>query len=141
MSQFGRFVEIGKQDIYSHHHLPMWQFRKIASFSSVDLYPLFSERPAVARAAFEAVMTLFAEKKLKMPQPFTIFGVGEIEDALRLLQSGRGSGKMTIEMRKNDLVRVSVFIVYIEIMQWLKWRHRLYSRPSLYTNLITIHHT
>ena len=85
----------------------MAQFGKIATFSSVDLYPLFAQRPEVARDALEAVMTLFAEKKLHVPQPFRVFGVSEIEDTLRLLQSGRAPGKMAIEMRASDPVRVS----------------------------------
>ena len=85
----------------------MWQFRKVATFSSIDLKPLFSKRPAVARRAFEAVMTLFAEGKLRIPQPFHVFGVSELEEALRLLQSGRAMGKMAIEMRATDHVRVS----------------------------------
>ena len=86
----------------------MWQFRKAATFSSVDLYPLFEERPAIARNAFMTVMKLFAEKKLHMPQPFRVLGVSEIEEALRLLQSGRAPGKMAIEMRENEKVRVSI---------------------------------
>lgn len=87
----------------------MWQFNKVATFSSVDLYPLFRERPAIARGAFSAVMQLFAEDILHIPQPFRVFGVSEIEEALRLLQSGRAPGKMAIEMRNNNTVRVSIF--------------------------------
>lgn len=86
----------------------MWQFRKVATFSAVDLYPLFEERPAIARDAFQTVMTLFAQKKLQMPQPFRVLGVSEVEEALRLLQSGRAPGKMAIEMREKDTVRVSI---------------------------------
>lgn len=86
----------------------MWQFGKVATFSSIDLYPLFQDRPAIARNALKAVMTLFAEKKLHMPQPFRVLGVSEIEGALRLLQGGRAPGKTAIEMRENDIVRVSI---------------------------------
>lgn len=37
VASFGRFVEIGKRDIYSHAKLPMFQFRKNACFGAVDL--------------------------------------------------------------------------------------------------------
>lgn len=53
-------------------------------------------------------MKLFAEKRIHMPQPFRALGVSEIEGALRLLQSGRAPGKMAIEMRASDIVRVSI---------------------------------
>ena len=52
-------------------------------------------------------MALFEERRLHLPKPFRTFGVSDIEDALRLLQSGRALGKMAIEMRSNDVVRVS----------------------------------
>ena len=87
----------------------MWQFNKVTTFSSVDLYPLFRERPAVARGVFSAVMQLLAENILHIPQPFRVFEVSEIEEALRLLQSGHAPGKMAIEMRNNNIVRVSIF--------------------------------
>ena len=52
------------------------------------------------------VMDLMAEKKLHVPQPFQVFGIAEIENVFRRLQSGQNSGKMVIEMRKHDIVLV-----------------------------------
>lgn len=52
------------------------------------------------------IMTLVAEKKLHVPQPFQVFGIAEVESVFRLLQSGQNSGKMVIEMRSQDLVPV-----------------------------------
>ena len=85
----------------------MWQFGKVATFSSVDLHPLFQKKPRVARDALIKVMALFEERRLHLPHPFRTFGVCDIEDALRLLQSGRAPGKLAIEFRPKDMVRVS----------------------------------
>ena len=85
----------------------MWQFGKVATFSSVDLHPLFRKKSSIARKALQKVMSLFEERRLHLPKPFRTFGVSDIEDALRLLQSGRALGKMAIEMRPNDVIRVS----------------------------------
>ncbi|KAL9074826.1 MAG: hypothetical protein Q9161_001964 [Pseudevernia consocians] len=104
IAPFGRFVEIGKRDILSHGSLPMWQFRNNATFSSIDFQPIVQERPSIIYRIFQDVIALIVAKRLRVPRPFQILGVCEIEEALRLFQSGRNSGKMVIEMREKDLV-------------------------------------
>ena len=85
----------------------MWQFRNNATFTSIDFQPIVQERPSTIYRIFQAVIPLIVAKKLRVPQPFQIFSVCDIEEALRLFQSGRNSGKMVIEMRERDLVHVS----------------------------------
>lgn len=85
----------------------MQNFEKPKSFCSIDIYPLFMEKPAVAKKIFQIIMALVNEKKLFVPQPFKVYGISELEDVLRLFQSGKNSGKMSVEMRKKDLVQVS----------------------------------
>ena len=84
----------------------MWQFRKNVSFSSVDLVMIMRERPSIIYAALSTTMALVAEKKFFLPQPFQVFGIAEVENAFRNFQSGQNSGKMAIEMRKQDIVPV-----------------------------------
>ena len=90
----------------SRGSLPMWQFNKNATFSSIDLIPVTQDRPLLISENFKTIMALMAAKVFHVPQPFRIFGVSEIEDAFRLFQSGRNAGKMAIEMRKHEQVRV-----------------------------------
>lgn len=111
MIQFGRFIEIGKRDINSHGNLPMWQFDKNASFSAIDILPLVTQRPSLVRKTFGAFMGLIAEKKLCGPQPLQVFGISEIETAFRSFQNGRNSGKMVVEIRKNDKVPVRIHLI------------------------------
>ena len=56
--------------------------------------------------ALSTIISLVAEKKIHVPQPFQIFGIAEVENVFRLLQSGLNSGKMAIEMRRQDVVPV-----------------------------------
>ena len=64
-------------------------------------------RPSTVHRLLREVIALASAKILRVPKPFRVFGVHEIEDAFRLFQSGRNSGKMAIEMRKEDPVHVS----------------------------------
>ena len=54
IASFGRFIEIGKRDIYVHKTFPMYTFAKNTSFSVVDLAAIWSQRPEVMRRNFEA---------------------------------------------------------------------------------------
>lgn len=108
IASFGRFIEIGKKDIYARGKLPMFQFDKNASFAAIDFSSIVKERPIIVQRSLQAVLALIVEKKLQIPQPFTVYGVSEIEKAFRHFQSGRNSGKMAIEMKENDLVLVSI---------------------------------
>lgn len=114
IAPFGRFIEIGKRDIYARGKLPMFQFDKNASFAAIDFGLILKERPIIIQRCLQAVLTLVAEKKLQVPQPFTVYGISEIENAFRYFQSGRNSGKMVVEMRRNDPVLVSLVSSILE---------------------------
>ena len=42
LAQFGRFIEIGKRDIYQNSRIPLWPMRKNASFHVVAMDAIFS---------------------------------------------------------------------------------------------------
>lgn len=107
IAPFGRFIEIGKRDIHARAKLPMFQFDRNASFTAIDFGSIIKERPIIVQKCLRVVLTLVAEKKLQVPQPFNIYGVSEIENAFRHFQSGRNSGKMVVEMKTDELVLVS----------------------------------
>lgn len=108
IATFGRFVEIGKKDIEAHAKLPMIQFNKNSSFTAVDLSALMRERPKWVQKSLQSVMDLIVAKKLHVPQPLKVYGISEVENAFRSLQSGRNSGKMVVEMRDDEIVLVSL---------------------------------
>jgi acyl transferase domain-containing protein len=55
---YGRFLEIGKRDIYQNSKLQLRPFRKNLSFFAIDLGRLFQERPAMAGQLLRDVMKL-----------------------------------------------------------------------------------
>lgn len=107
IAPYGRFVEIGKNDILSNSKLPMGQFEKNVSFSAFDLAAMSVDRPQLVISALEEVFDLIKEGKLPIPQSAQVYEVGEIEQAFRQMQSGKNMGKAVIELRDDDQVKVS----------------------------------
>lgn len=89
----------------------MWSFRKNVTYSSVDLLTIMEERPSMISSALSKVMSMFTEGRIHIPQPFQVFGISEVEDVLRRLQSGNAAGKMAVELRQSDTVTVSVLVL------------------------------
>ena len=106
VASFGRFVEIGKKDIHSHAKLPMFQFRKNASFIAVDLDHMYVERRSAFRKSMLSVMEMLNEKKLHAAQPLQIYPISEVEDAFRHMQTGKHIGKIAVQFQNDALVQV-----------------------------------
>ncbi|PGH03618.1 hypothetical protein AJ79_07309 [Helicocarpus griseus UAMH5409] len=103
MAPFGRFLEIGKKDIWSHGRLPMFPFAKNVTFSAIDLAAMSTEAhlPLLQRS-FNAIMHLAAVGKLQPAQPLQVYRISEVENAFRSMQSGKNLGKMVIEIDEDD---------------------------------------
>ncbi|KAL4931816.1 type I polyketide synthase [Aspergillus undulatus] len=105
IAPYGRFIEIGKRDIMGHNPLDMYYFQRNVSFSAIDVALMVKERPRLVGRALRAVMPLIASGDLRVSRPTTVYGIGEMEAGLRVLQGGQSSGKVVIEMRDTDMVR------------------------------------
>ncbi|KAL9608147.1 MAG: hypothetical protein Q9167_006999, partial [Letrouitia subvulpina] len=115
LAPYGRFIEIGKRDIYSNRKLPMFPFAKNVSFSAVDLAAMTFERPWLIQNSIRKVMQLFAAKRLHTALPLQRYSISEIEHAFRLLQSGTSSGKLVIEVQSSHQVPASCYIVSLDV--------------------------
>ena len=105
LANYGRFIEIGKKNIYSHAKLPMFQFSKNATFSDVDLAAMTQERPQLVRKALESAMALVAARKATIASPLHVFKISEVEKAFRFMQSSKNSGKIVLEVTADDQVQ------------------------------------
>ncbi|KAF7128246.1 hypothetical protein CNMCM5793_002788 [Aspergillus hiratsukae] len=104
IAPYGRFIEIGKNDILSNSKLPMLQFEQNITFAAVDLAAMTVDRPHVVIAALETILYLLREGKISLPDPLQVYGISDIEVAFRQMQSGKNSGKAVLEMRDTDEV-------------------------------------
>ncbi|KAF3057128.1 Lovastatin diketide synthase LovF [Daldinia childiae] len=108
VASFGRFIEIGKKDIFSHNKLPMFQFARNVSFSAVDIAAMVREKPKLIRDSLVAISDLFNKGVLQLPSPVKAFPISQVEAAFRYLQTGANSGKVVVEVDPNDSVLAAV---------------------------------
>jgi acyl transferase domain-containing protein/ubiquinone/menaquinone biosynthesis C-methylase UbiE/acyl carrier protein len=101
---FGRFVEIGKTDIYRNRKIGMWPLRKNISVFVVDLNA-FEQRPGLFRAVLRDVMAQFEERQLQ-PLPYRVFPVTRMADAFRYMAQGKHIGKLIISMQDSAGLRI-----------------------------------
>ena len=125
MASFGRFVDIDKRDIHAKLKLDESQFARNVSYAAVDVFGMVRTRPGLIRGALLAAMDLVAEGKVRTSKPMRAYGVSQIEDAFRYMQSGRNIGKVVIDVKKDDIVQVST------IFAWLIVRRSLIFEPRL----------
>ena len=121
----GRFIEVGKKDIYNLGALPMFPFAKMATFSSVDLACLFQQSPQIIGKLFSTVLEMYLAGQISEPSPLRIFKGSEIGQAFRMMQNGKSHGKLIIEFNDDDMIPVS-------------YLYRLYNRFLELTSLVRL---
>ncbi|AGY58069.1 zinc-binding dehydrogenase [Gloeobacter kilaueensis] len=94
LAPFGRFLEIGRRDIYDHTQIDLYPFRNNLSFFAIDLQQLPPERFA---ALFAEVMELFSSQQLQ-PLPYQIFSHTDVVAAFRHMRKANHIGKVVIAL-------------------------------------------
>ncbi len=97
---FGRFLEIGKIDIYQNRLLGMYPFQNNLSFTAIDLDRMLRERPQVVRSMFVELIEQFRDRKYQ-PLPRTVFPAGDVVGAFRYMQQRKNIGKVVVAMARN----------------------------------------
>ena len=104
LAQFGRFIEIGKRDIYQNSRIPLWPLRKNASFHVVAMDAIFSGDEARTSQILETIAALVAKKALH-PLPFRSFPACRIDVAFRLMAQGKHTGKVIVSFPEPFIAR------------------------------------
>lgn len=99
---FGRFVEIGKTDIYNDMSLQLKRFGDNLSYFAVDVDRLMAQRPNKAAVLFKDVIELFEKKEVK-PHPYTAFKINDIRDAIDYIAKGKHIGKVVLSMEDQEV--------------------------------------
>ncbi len=97
LKPFGRFVEIGKTEIYNDMSLQLKRFGNNLSYFAVDIDRLMAQRPTKAARLMRDVIELFEEKQVA-PHPYTSFKINAIRDAIDYLAKGKHIGKVVLSM-------------------------------------------
>jgi thioester reductase-like protein len=98
LADYGRFLEIGKRDIYENGRLALRAFRKNLSFHAIDLDRVMRERPGVMSRLFAKMVADVAAGSLA-PLPHRVFSIAHVVGAFRHLQQGRHVGKVVVSLK------------------------------------------
>ena len=104
VSDFGRFVEIGKKDILQNKYLGMRPFKNNVTFFALDLRSYFEKRPEGLKECLAEVVDLMERNVVVPIRPVTTLPLCEIGAGLRKLQSGRNIGKIVVTMGPEECV-------------------------------------
>jgi amino acid adenylation domain-containing protein len=94
---YGRFVELGKRDIYDDRRLGLLPFQRNLTYTAVDLIQLALDRPVEARALMAAAIERVATG-VEDPPPLTTFRLGDADDAFRFMAQARHIGKVVLQV-------------------------------------------
>jgi thioester reductase-like protein len=98
LADYGRFLEIGKRDIYANNRLGLRSFRKNLSFIAIDLDRVMRERPLLMSRLFQQVVRDAAAGSLA-PLPHRVFSIANVVSAFRYVQQGKHIGKVVLSLQ------------------------------------------
>jgi acyl transferase domain-containing protein/SAM-dependent methyltransferase/acyl carrier protein len=102
LAEYGRFLEIGKRDIYMNSKLGMKPFRKNLSFIAIDLDRAMRERPLVLARLYKEVMDGVRDGSLH-PLPHRVFSITNVVAAFRYMAQAKHIGKVVISLQEQHV--------------------------------------
>ncbi|NYV74345.1 SDR family NAD(P)-dependent oxidoreductase, partial [Streptomyces sp. UH6] len=100
----GRFIELGKRDIYADGRLPLGPFLNAITFSAANLDTLVNTRPETVATAFAEVAERVGQG-VHQPVPHHVYPAHRVTEAFEALQHSRHIGKVVISLEEPPPVR------------------------------------
>lgn len=95
LKPFGRFLELGKRDVYGNTSIGLRPMRHNISYHVIDVDQLAAQRPAVAREVLQEVAALLADGRVR-PLPRREMKLAQAAEAFRLMQAAGHIGKLVL---------------------------------------------
>lgn len=106
IARFGRFIELGQRDIVGNTGLDMAPFLRNVSFHAVNMLDLLDYNEGAAARALAEVVDLLRKGAVKPVTPITALPFSKAEEAFRLMQTGKHTGKIVLEVIEGDVVPI-----------------------------------
>ena len=103
----GRFVEIGKADVYGNTRLGLYPFRRGLTFYYVDLALMTVIQPDRVRELLTTVFKLVADGVLSAPE-CTHYPLTEAANAIRAMSNAEHTGKLVLDIPRSGSRSVAV---------------------------------
>ncbi len=113
LAAYGRFVEIGKTDIYRNSKLGLKPFGNNISYFGVDIDRFLGQRVEKAGKMLNECMQYFVDNNFR-PHPCEAFPVNQLADAFQFLGGARHIGKVVVTMEGNVAVAPPEEITFVE---------------------------
>jgi acyl transferase domain-containing protein/nucleoside-diphosphate-sugar epimerase/acyl carrier protein len=95
LAPYGRFVEIGKKDIYDQQTLSLSPFRRSLSYTAVDLTGMAAIKPAAFARLFQEVIAA-VDSGAYPPLPVRLYPASQVIEAFHHLAQGQNIGKVVV---------------------------------------------
>ncbi len=105
LADHGRFLEIGKRDIYGNSKVGLLPFRKNLSFIAIDLDRSLRLRPGLIGEQFREVVRLVDEGGLA-PLPYRVFPMAGVSSAFRTMAQAKHIGKLVVSLQDQEVAAI-----------------------------------
>ncbi len=102
LAPYGRFLEIGKRDIYQNSRLAMRALKNNISFFAIDLERVTTEKPTLIRGLFEELIQHFEAGRLH-PLLHSVFPLIDAPRAFRRMWHAQHIGKIVLSLLPQTL--------------------------------------
>jgi acyl transferase domain-containing protein/acyl carrier protein len=103
----GRFVEIGKRDVYGNARLELYPFRRNLVFCYLDLALMCDTSPHQIQELLRTVYGLIADGTLPVPK-HTYYPLGQAATAIRTMSAAEHTGKLVLSVPRGEPTTVLV---------------------------------
>lgn len=102
LAPFGRFLEIGKVDIYGNTKLGLQCLKDNISYFVIDLAQHLERKPAMVAAMFAELAERFVASDYG-PLTYKVFPINEVVDAFRYMAQGKHVGKNVLSFEQPSI--------------------------------------
>lgn len=98
LAAYGRFLEIGKTDIYQNRMLGLAPFQDNLSYHAIDLDRVLRQRSSLVRTLYDEVLQKLESGQYE-PLPATLFHARDVRDAFRFMAQRKNIGKIVVAIQ------------------------------------------
>ena len=103
----GRFVEIGKRDVYEHTRVDLYPFRRNLAFYYADLLLMSNSAPGKIGNLLRTIYTSVADGTLPTPE-YSVRPLSEADSAIREMSAAQHTGKLVLTVPHGQQTGVAV---------------------------------
>jgi NADPH:quinone reductase-like Zn-dependent oxidoreductase/acyl carrier protein len=102
LREHGRFLEIGKRDIYGNKRIGLFPFRNNLSFHSIDLDKILREHPSLIQELLQEISALISSG-VYTALPKKLFSLSQAQDAFRTMAQAKHIGKLVLKIKERNI--------------------------------------